>query len=179
MPGTTAPVGSQINITRLGMVWPGVAHLGVDGSVWSDHTNIQPTMMALLHLRDDYAPDGRVVGEIFTPSARPTAMRAHRGELQRLGQVYTQLEAPVGIFGLDTLTASTRALASISPGDATYKSIENQLMRLGHQRDEIASRMRAVLLGAAFYGRALKVGQAAALINEGYVLLGKAAALAA
>ncbi len=59
-------VGSQINTTWLGMVGPGVAHLGVDSSVWSDHTSIQPTMMALLRLRDDYAPDGRVLGEIFT-----------------------------------------------------------------------------------------------------------------
>jgi len=48
-------VGSQINTTWLGMAGPGVARLGVDNAVWSDHTSIQPTMMALLRLRDDYA----------------------------------------------------------------------------------------------------------------------------
>ncbi|HEX4660781.1 MAG TPA: hypothetical protein VH307_25600, partial [Streptosporangiaceae bacterium] len=88
--GTVSP---QVNTTWLGMVGPGVAHLGIDNSVWSDHTNIQPTMMALLRLRDDYAPDGRVLGEIIKPSALPRGMREHLGELLRLGQVYTQLEA--------------------------------------------------------------------------------------
>jgi hypothetical protein len=171
-------VGSQINTTWLGMVGPGVAHLGVDSSVWSDHASIQPTMMALLRLHDDYAPDGRVLGEIFTSAALPAGLRVNRGELLRLGQVYTQLEAPVGSFGLDTLTASTRALASTSAKDATYTNIEKQLVRLGQERDAVAGRMRAVLLGAAFNGRVLKVAQAAALIREGDRLLGEAAVLA-
>jgi len=43
--GTTSP---QINTTWLAMAGPGVAHLGVDNSVWSDHSDTQPTMMALL-----------------------------------------------------------------------------------------------------------------------------------
>ena len=64
-------VGSQINTTWLGMVGPDVAHLGIDNSIWSDHTNIQPTMMALLRLRDDYTPDGRVLGELFKPADLP------------------------------------------------------------------------------------------------------------
>ncbi len=172
-------VGSQINTTWLGMVGPGVARLGADNSVWSDHTSIQPTMLTLLGLRDDYAPDGRVLGEIISPSALPAGMRAHRSELLRLGQVYTQLEAPVGSFGLDTLTASTRALESASAGDHTYASLEKQLAKLGQQRDAIAAKMRRLLLGAAFGGKSLRVGQGAALIKQGYQLLGKAAALAA
>jgi hypothetical protein len=172
-------VGSRIDTTWLGMAGPGVAHLGVDNSVWSDHTSIQPTMMALLRLRDDYAPDGRVLGEIITPSALPSGMREHRGELLRLGQVYTQLEAPVGAFGLDTLIASTRALASHSAGDVTYSSIENRLQHLGDRRDAVAAQMRALLLGAAFDGRSLNDANAAALIRQGYELLGAAATLAA
>jgi hypothetical protein len=182
-PGTDAwnhgTVGSQINTTWLGIVGPGVAHLGADSSVWSDHTSIQPTMLALLRLRDDYAPDGRVLGEIIKPSALPRGMREHRGELLRLGQVYTQLEAPVGAFGLDTLTASTRALASHSAGDATYTRIENELAHLGEQRDDVAAQMRALLLAAAFDGRSLREDKAAELIRQGDELLGQAATLAA
>ncbi len=174
--GTVSP---QINTTWLGMAGPGVARLGVDNSAWSDHTNIQPTMMALLRLRDDYAPDGRVLSEIFTPEALPTGMRAHRAALVRLGQVYTQLEAPVGAFGLATLTASTRALASRSHGDASYTRIERRLQRLGQQRDAVAGQMHALLLGAAFSGRTLNVARAAALIRQGYRLIGEAAILAA
>jgi hypothetical protein len=173
--GTVSP---KINTTWLAMAGPGVARLGVDNSVWSDHTNIQPTMMALLRLRDDYTPDGRVLGEIFNSSALPSGMRAHRGALLRLGQLYTQLEAPVGVFGKDTLRASTHALASNSPGDATYTRIENQLQALGARRDAVAGRIHALLLGAAFDGRTLNVAQARALTRQGDQVLGEAAVLA-
>ena len=59
-------VSTQINTTWLGLVGPGVRHLGTDNSTWSDHTDIQPTMMELLGLRDDYAPDGRVLAEVLS-----------------------------------------------------------------------------------------------------------------
>jgi hypothetical protein len=106
-------------------------------------------------------------------------MRAHRAALLRLGQLYTQLEAPVGAFGLDTLRASTRALASNSPGDARYTRLENELQRFGAQRDAICGQMRALLLGAAFNGRTLNIAQARALIRQGERLLGAAALLGA
>jgi hypothetical protein len=174
--GTTS---EQINTTWLGMVGPGVAHLGIDNSVWSDHSDTQPTMMALLGLGERYLPDGRVLGEIFDPSALPPGMRAHRGTLLRLGKTFTQLEAPVGAFGIDTLRASTRALASDSPGDAAYTRTENALQRLGTERDAVGERMRAMLLGAAFGGRPLDVTAARALIRAGDRLLGRAAVLGA
>ena len=173
--GTAA---AQINTTWLGMVGPGVRHLGVDNSTWSDHTDIQPTMMALLGLRDDYAPDGRVLTEVLAHSALSPAMRQDTSAMLRLGQVYTQIEATVGAFGLDTLQASTRALASNSPGDKTYTRIESQLQRLGTARDALAARMRADLLGAAFYGRQVSGTQARSLIAQGERLLGEAAVLA-
>jgi hypothetical protein len=172
-------VGSQINTTWLGMVGPDVAHRGIDNAIWSDHTNIQPTMMALLRLHDDYTPDGRVLGEIFKSPGLPAGMRAHRSELVRLGDVYTQLEAPVGSFGLATLKASTRALASNSTGDATYTSIENQLAALGNARDIVAGQMRTLLLGAAFGGHGINVGKAKSLIKKGDQILGEAVTLAA
>jgi hypothetical protein len=172
-------ISEQINTTWLGVVGPGVAHRGVDNSVWSDHTDTQPTMLALLGLRARYLPDGRVLGEIFDRSALPPGMRAHRGTLLRLGKTFTQLEAPVGSFGLDTLRASTRALASDSPGDATYTRIENALQQLGAARDTVGGRMRALLVDAAFGGRTLNVAAARALIRAGNRLLGQAAVLGA
>ena len=172
-------VASQINTTWLGMVGPGVAHLGVDGSAWSDHTNIQPTMMELLGLHDDYVPDGRVLAELLDPADLPPALRVNRAALLRLGQVYTQLEAAVGRFGLDTLRASTRALASSSPGDARYNAIENQLRQLGAARDGVAGRIRAVLDRAAFGGEPVNGRQAQALIQQGDQVLAAAARLAA
>ena len=120
-----------------------------------------------------------MLGEIFDPSALPPGMRAHRGTLLRLGRTFTQLEAPVGAFGLDTLRASTRALASNSPGDATYTGIENALQRLGAARDTVGERMRALLLDAAFGGRPVNEAAARALIRAGDRLLGRAAVLGA
>jgi len=164
-------VAQQINTTWLGMAGPGVARLGIDNAVWSDHTDIQPTMLALLGLRDDYQPDGRVLGEIIDPAALPPGMRSHQSLLLRLGRVYTQLEAPVGAFGLGTLQASTRALASDSPGDATYTRIEDRLQQLGAARDAIAGQMRTLLLAAAFGGQPVNPDVAIRLIGRGEMLL--------
>jgi hypothetical protein len=171
-------VAPQINTTWLGLAGPGVRPLGTDNAIWSDHANIQPTMMELLGLRDDYAPQGRVLAEVIKSSALPPAMRSGGPVLQLLGQAYTAINAPVGPFGLDTLKASTRALASNSPGDATYQSTEAQLAALGTARDALASQMSGVLLGAAFNGRPVDTGQTAGLIASAYRLLARAATLA-
>ena len=171
-------VAPEINTTWLSLVGPGVAHADVNGRIWSDHTDIQPTMMALLGLRDDYTPDGVVVGDALESTALPPAMLSNYPALDKLGQVYTQLEAAVGEFGLDTLTASTRALASNSAGDATYTGIENQLAALGSARDALAAQMQAMLTGAEFGGTPISAKAANALISEGNALLTQAATLA-
>ncbi len=171
-------VSSQINTTWLGLAGPGVAHLGVDNSAWTDHVNIQPTMMELTGLRDDYVPDGRVDAEVLARSAMPPAMRASLPAVLRLGRAYGQIDSAVGAFGLATLHASTRALASDSPGDAVYNRIERQLTRLGRARDLLAAAMRAELNGAAFGNRPVPAGQADRLIRAAQRLLGQAALLA-
>jgi hypothetical protein len=172
-------VSPQINTTWLGLVGPGVANAGVDGGIWSDHTDIQPTMMALTGLTDDYTPDGVVLADVIDPMALPAAMTVNYPGLTALGQVYTQLEAAVGEFGLDTLAASTRALASHSPGDATYSSIEGDLTQLGAARDALVGEMQAVLMGAEFGGQPAGSGTLAGLIGAGNALLAQADALAA
>ncbi len=116
-----------------------------------------------------------MLDEVLEPGA---ARDADHGTLLRLGQVYNQIEPAVGTFGLDTLRASTRALASKSPGDAAYTSIENQLQELGSDRDRVAAQMRAALDGVAFDGQPLGEGQAHALIRQGERLLSQAARLA-
>jgi hypothetical protein len=172
-------VSPQINTTWLGLVGPGVANAGVDGGIWSDHTDIQPTMLALTGLTDDYTPDGVVLADVIDPMALPAAMTVNYPGLTALGQVYTQLEAAVGEFGLDTLAASTRALASNSPGDATYTSIQGDLTQLGAARDALVGEMQAVLMGAEFGGQPAGSGTLAGLIGAGNALLAQADALAA
>jgi hypothetical protein len=170
-------VASKINTTFLGLVGPGVRDLGVNSSVWSDHTDIQPTMMELLGLHDDYTPDGRVLTEAISPSALPRSLRNKYPTLVRLGDAFTAINAPVGPFGLDTLAASTTALESSSPGDATYARLETQLAGLGRQRDAIVAAMKDELNGAAFGGRPVNVRAADALIGAADRLLASAARL--
>ena len=51
----------EVATTWVGMVGPGVEKSGSPAtSFWSDHTDIRPTMLALLGLKDDYVSDGRV-----------------------------------------------------------------------------------------------------------------------
>jgi hypothetical protein len=173
--GTVAP---EINTTWLGLVGPGVEHQGVNNRLWSDHTDIQPTMMELLKLRDDYTPDGRVLTEVIDRNALPKAMRTHTGLLVKLGDSFTQINAAVGEFGLNTLKASTKALASDSAGDATYTKTENELIKLGSERDAIVSLMKTELYGAAFGGHPLNVKEANGLITAANGLLAQAAAIA-
>ena len=135
-------------------------------------------MMALLGLHDDYTPDGVVLGDALEPTALPSAMLTNYPLLDKLGHVYTQLEAAVGQFGLATLTASTRALASNSPGDTTYLSIENQLTALGSARDALAAQMQAALTGAEFGNTPISASTAKGLISQGQALLAQAITLA-
>ncbi|MGI9008114.1 MAG: hypothetical protein ACR2FU_18295, partial [Streptosporangiaceae bacterium] len=143
-------VNPQINTTWLGVVGPDIARRGVDNRLWSDHTSIQPTMMAALRLRDDFRPDGRVLTELLAAGALPASARAHRGLLLRLGRAYTAINAPVGPFGLATLRASTRAPASANPDNHVYTMTKRRLGKLGRERDQVAGAMCRLLLGADF-----------------------------
>ncbi len=169
----------QINTTWLGVVGPDIVNRGVDNGLWSDHTSIEPTMMAALRLRDDYQPDGRALIELLRGSALPASARAHHRLLLRLGRAYTALEAPVGPFGLATLRVSTRALASASPGDRVYATAEKRLAGLGRARDRVAGVMRRLLIGAEFGGLPVQPGLAVQLIDVAHALLRAADKLAA
>jgi hypothetical protein len=137
-------VQQDITTTWLGMVGPGVRPLNVTKKVWSDHTDIRPTMMSLLSLQDDYAHDGRVLFE-FTDSGSRTS----RG-LVELARIYKQLNAPAGLFGLGVLQSTTNA---IKRGDAAaYARAAGELEALGQERDQIAQAIRVVLEAAASPG---------------------------
>lgn len=161
----------EIVTSWLGLVGPGVQNLGLDDTTWSSHADTRPTILALTGLHDDYASEGRVLLEDLLPSAVPSSLRLHRGVFTQLASVYSQLNAPVGEFGLDTLKISTTALASTSAGDATYASLENELANFGAQRDALAAQIFAALDGAEFHGQTIDVQQAQSLIAQGQSLL--------
>jgi hypothetical protein len=164
---------AEIDTNYIGLAGPGVRHLGLDGSAagagpssagpdsgqitvpgehtsgpWTDETDIRPTMMYLLGLRDDYEHDGRVITQVL---AHPDAALAAPG-VTALGECYKQLNSSVGELGTDTLVASTRAIESSSPGDRTYLRVEAALRGLDVTRDRLALRVKGELEAAAFGG---------------------------
>lgn len=124
--------------------------MGVNNSVWADHTDVRPTIMGLLGLQDDYSHDGRVLFEVLTPGALPPVVRANFDFFVRLAQVYKQINAPVGQLGLKTLQISTQALESNSANDATYTQLENTLQTITNQRNAIAGQIIALLESVEF-----------------------------
>ncbi len=169
-------IQQEIGNTWSGFVGPGVAHNGIDATTWTDHTNLRPTINALLGLKDSYVDDGRVLIEALTTKATPQTLIAHRETARRLSDAYEQVNAPFGAFAMETLKASTTALASTD--DATYNSIEAQIASLTSQRDALASQINAALSAAAFDGHALDEQQAKGLIDQANSLLDQAHTLA-
>ena len=158
----------EIVTTWLGMVGPGIRHFGRTDEIWSDHVDVRPTILSLVRLKDDYASDGRVIVEAIDSSALPKSLRTHAETLRELGQVYKQIDAPVGQLGLSTLKLSTRALEG---NDATYSRIEKQLISLTSTRNGIASQIISILNAAAFNGQVINERQARQLIERGESLL--------
>lgn len=170
----------DITTTWLGMVGPGVKNRGRDDETWSDHTDIRPTMLALVGLEDDYVSDGRVLFEELRGFALPTTLRKNRDSALAVAQVYKQINAPVGALGMNSLKISTRALASGDSGnDQIYTRLEKQLTDLTVRRDALAHKMIRLLNGAAFNGKGINPTKANKLVAQGKALLDEVAQLCA
>ena len=112
-------IQQEIGNTWVGMVGPGIASNGIDSHTWTDHTNLRPTILSLVGLKDELHR-GRARAR---PGARQEvgAGRARRLEDRRPRAAYEQLNAPFGDFSAATLASSTKALESGSDAnDETY-----------------------------------------------------------
>jgi hypothetical protein len=161
---------AEINMTYLGLVGPGVKHLGIDGwgpaqgpnsagpnsgqtvsadlanpGTWADHTDIEPTELYLTGLKADYTQDGTVITDVLTDA--PPHLRSVPE--QQLAACYKQLNASVGQFGAATLVASTKAVESSTAGDAKYNQVNAALLSLEKQRDALAIKVKDELNAAA------------------------------
>jgi hypothetical protein len=164
-------VQPQITTIWLGMAGPGIDPVGLDSTTWSDHTDIRPTTLTLVGLKDDYQQQGRALVEEFDGFARPDAVKKG-GDFLPLAQALKQISAPVGPFGLATLHASTVALKSGNGGtDATYTSIENQLVSFGNQRDALVAQILSLLEAAEYSGAPIPKDTAKSLLQQAQDLL--------
>jgi hypothetical protein len=142
----------QITRTWFGMVGPGVAKQGRDDTVFSDHTDLRPTILTLVGLKDDYVHDGRVLVENLEPHALPGSLSDSLPAYIRLAQAYKQINATKGPVGVKSLVATNRAITS---DDATYAKFLTQIGAITNERDALASQMIALLNGAAFENKSI------------------------
>ena len=166
----------EVATTWVGFVGPGVKELGENGQIWSDHTDLRPTMMSLLGLEDDYTHDGRVLLDLLSGNAVPESLLLHRGVTQRLGAAYKQINAPFGQLGLDAIAVSTAALEG---DDATFSDLESELDELTDDRDALGNEIRDALERAAFGQQPLNKKHAQHMIAAAQELIARADALAA
>jgi len=161
---------AEIDTNYFGIAGPGVKHLGLDGSAadagpssagpnsgqvtvpgsgttgtWADETDIRPTTMYLLGLKDDYEHDGRVITQILTHPNHALS----QPDVTTLGDCYKQLNSSVGEFGTSTLQAATTAIESNSPGDRQYLATDRALAGLEFARDRLAGVIKGDLEAAA------------------------------
>ncbi|HWF34098.1 MAG TPA: hypothetical protein VG295_01965, partial [Solirubrobacteraceae bacterium] len=140
----------EVTTTWLGIVGATIRHLGQTNAIWTDHTDIRPTMLASLGLSSDYEQDGAAVTQLMRPDTLPWSVSIHARGYERLAAVYTQLNAAVGEFGHDSEIVSTTAAESSSSGDTVAKGFDAQLIACQAQRDKVAGEMKSVLNGAIF-----------------------------
>jgi len=168
----------EIGRTWLGMVGPGVIHSSAIGHTWSDHTDIQPTMLSLVGLHDDYVPDGRML-PLVRAGARPAGVQGDPSSFNTTAVWYKRITAPFDTFGQSVLSADTAALSSGSAtSDRTYRCISTTLGSLTTDRDAVAADMRQALNDAEFNGVSIPDDDAASYERQAKSILARAAHLA-
>jgi hypothetical protein len=161
-------VAPEINNTFLALAGPGVKNNGLTNSVWSDHTDIRPTLLSLVGLQDDYQSQGRLLAEDLHRWALPDGIEDKGDQFAELARAYKRINAPVGELGLATLKISTAALAG---DDATYSDLENRLQFITDFRDNLAAKMLDRLTDAEFQGKRIRGGEARELVLRANALV--------
>ena len=164
---------SIIGMTWLGFVGPGVVsqNSGPDQTIFTDHTDVRPTMNSILGLQDMYPSDGRVITEALLPTAYAGSLDANLSTTQSLGQSYKQINAPFAPFAQCVLSISTAALQGNDANDATYTSLESQIASLIAQRNTLASSIIGALNAAEFGGTPVSSSSATGWITQAEALL--------
>lgn len=147
--------------TFLGIAGPGVKSMGVTKAIFTDHTDIRPTLLSLVGLKDDYGSQGRTVAEVIQDWARPEGIGRSEDTFMQLATAYKLINAPTGRVGLAILRVSTRALK----GDAeTYAKLEAKIAAVTALRNSIADQMADKLNAAEFHGHRIRESHAETLI---------------
>ena len=156
----------SITHTWLGLVGPHVRKAGATGEVFSDHTDVRPTIIHLTGLADDYVHDGRALIEVLDESV------PQRDTLTRLAEAFKAINAPIGPLGRQTLVLATRGIAG---DDDEYAAADARIASLTAARNTLAASMIAMIEGATFHHQAVDAAQAQSLIDQANALLASVA----
>jgi hypothetical protein len=139
-------------------------------TVWMDHTDVRPTMLSLLGLKDDYEHDGRVLVEVLNTLGLPPSLSTSAPVFAQLAQVYKQINAPFGIFGNTTLIGlATPGISSTD--DLLYQDNEDTIASLTVQRNALVPQIRTLLENTEFGGQPFNYSLASKLIKQSETLL--------
>ena len=167
-------VQQDITRTWFGMVGPGVRIQGRDDSVFSDHTDLRPTVLLLLGLKDDYMHDGRALIEKLERRAVPAAVsrgdKDEDADFVELASIYKQVTAPLGKLARTSLRLATR---SITGTDTTYAWFLNEIGLITTERDQLAGEIKRALNAAEFGNRSVRDFRADQLISRARALIDK------
>jgi hypothetical protein len=167
-------VQQDITRTWFGMVGPGVRIQGRDDSVFSDHTDLRPTVLLLLGLKDDYMLDGRALVEKLEGRVVPAALtrgdKDEDADFVELAKVYKQITAPLGQLAKTSLKLATRSIAGT---DTAYAWFLSTIGPITTERDQLAGEIRQALDGAEFGTHSMRDFRADELIRRARALLAK------
>jgi hypothetical protein len=173
-------INPEITTTWLGLVGPGVKNAGVTGEIFSDHTDIRPTILSLVGLTDDYVSDGRVLFEVLQTRALPQPLNSDPVAFELLAAAYKAINAPLGPLAKASLRISTAGLASgDATNDAKYQTAVAFLANVTTVRDALAQKMITALDAAEFHGVPLDGRKALAWTAEAAALVAVVEAVAA
>ncbi len=162
----------EIGNTWAGIVGPGVAKGGLDPNTWTDHTNLRPTILSLVGLKDDYTDDGHVLVQALEKPKLPKGLSGSK--IADLENAYEQLNAPFGAYSADTLAASTKALEG---SDSDYSTFVSDMTPLESNREGLAKTIRDALYNAAFNGGTISQSDASNWISQANGYISQAAGL--
>jgi len=133
--GTISPAILDI---WMGMVGPGVKAKNTS-TQWIDHADTLPTLYKLLgYSLTDTAFDG--VPAISALSAVNDLHGQNSAHLAAAENLFKQLNAPVGEFGMDMLNISTEA--AVNATNSVGTTLDQQILLLTKQRDAIAKSLQ-------------------------------------
>ncbi len=130
----------EIASTWIGWVGPGIEKKGsTDDGFWTDHTDVRPTMLALLGLKDDYVSDGRVVTEFIKDDALPEVARRAAGVEELGAGLQADQRVVRAVLGRHADRLDRRAREQHAGDDGTYTDDRERDPGSARERDALAA----------------------------------------